>query len=140
MMIRIAFDPADLQLDVIHGFLSTSYWAAGIPRATVERAVANSICVGTFDGNAQVGFARVISDKATFAYLADVFVLPSHRGQSLARRMIEALYEHPELQGLRRWALFTRDMQPVYARLGWTPYPHPPEWLMVREDEDIYRR
>lgn len=140
MTIRISFDPADMQLDVIHGFLTTSYWAAGIPRATVERAVANSICVGAFDDDAQLGFARVISDKATFAYLADVFVLPAHRGQSLARRMIEALYEHPELQGLRRWALFTRDMQPVYARLGWTPYPHPPERLMVREDEQVYRR
>lgn len=140
MPVRISFDPADMQLDVIHGFLTTSYWAAGIPRATVERAVANSICVGAFDEEAQLGFARVISDKATFAYLADVFVLPSHRGQSLARRMIEALYEHPELQGLRRWALFTRDMQPVYARLGWTPYPHAPERLMVREDEQVYRR
>ena len=140
MSIHISFDSAALQLDVIHGFLTTSYWAAGIPRETVERAIANSICVGAFDEEAQVGFARVISDKATFAYLADVFVLPTHRAQGLARRMIEALYEHGELQGLRRWALFTRDMQPVYARLGWTPYPHPPERLMVRENEDVYRR
>ena len=145
MSYRISFAPEDQQIDLIHAFLSGAYWCQGIPRATVERAIANSICAGAFardeDGaDEQIGFARVISDKATFAYLADVFVLPAHRGQGVARAMIEALHAHPELQGLRRWALFTRDMQPVYAKLGWTPYPHPPERLMVREDEDIYRR
>jgi len=129
------------QLDVVHGYLATSYWSPGIPRETVARAMANSICVGAFaEDGAQVGFARIVSDRATFAYLADVFVLEPHRGMGLARRMIEALHAHPELQGLRRWALFTRDMQPVYARLGWTPYPHPPERLMVREDPEVYQR
>ncbi|MDT8760618.1 GNAT family N-acetyltransferase [Sphingomonas psychrotolerans] len=139
MAYRISFDPADQQLDVIHGYLARSYWAEGIPRATVEKSVANSLCVGAFDGDAQIGFARLITDRATFAYLADVFVLETHRGQGVARAMLEALDAHPELQGLRRWALFTRDMQPLYAKLGWEAYPHP-ERLMVRDTPDIYTR
>jgi GNAT superfamily N-acetyltransferase len=105
----------------------------------VARAVANSLCVGAYDDEVQVGFARVITDRATFAYLADVFVLEGHRGRGLAQQMLEALEDHPELQGLRRWALFTRDMQPLYARLGWEAYPHP-DRLMVRDIPDIYTR
>ncbi|WP_380873000.1 N-acetyltransferase [Sphingomonas sp. DBB INV C78] len=140
MSVRLSFDAQEQQLDVIHDYLAQSYWSPGIPRATVERAIANSIVVGAFEDGAQLGFARVVSDRATFAYLADVFVLEPHRGRGIARAMIEALHAHPELQGLRRWALFTRDMQPLYARLGWTPYPHPPERLMVREDDEVYSR
>ena len=144
MSVRLSFAPADQQIELIHAFLSGAYWCEGIPRDTVERAIAHSLCIGAFakdeDGtDEQVGFARVVSDRATFAYLADVFVLPAHRGRGVARQMLEALHAHPELQGLRRWALFTRDMQPLYARLGWTPYPHP-ERLMVRDDPEIYRR
>lgn len=142
---RLSFDRSELDLDLIHAFLSGAYWSAGIPRHTVERAIRGSLCVGAFDADEagadeQIGFARVVSDHATFAYLADVFVLPAHRGKGVARAMIESLHEHPDLQGLRRWVLFTRDMQPLYARLGWTPYPHPPERLMVRETADIYQR
>lgn len=139
MSIRLSFDPAEQQLDVIHGYLTRSYWAEGIPRATVEKSVANSFCIGAFHGDAQIGFARLITDRATFAYLADVFVLEAHRGQGVARAMLEALDAHPELQGLRRWALFTRDMQPLYAKLGWEAYPHP-DRLMVRDIPDIYTR
>ena len=139
MSIRISFDPAEQQLDVIHGYLTRSYWAEAIPRETVARSVANSFCVGAFDGAAQVGFARLITDRATFAYLADVFVLEDHRGRGIARAMLEALDTHPELQGLRRWALFTRDMQPLYAKLGWKAYPHS-DRLMVRDIPDIYTR
>ncbi|WBY06872.1 GNAT family N-acetyltransferase [Sphingomonas sp. 7/4-4] len=105
----------------------------------VARAVAHSLCVGAYDDEEQVGFARVITDRATFAYLADVFVLEGHRGRGLAQQMLEALEDHPELQGLRRWALFTRDMQPLYAKLGWEAYPHP-DRLMVRDVPDIYTR
>lgn len=141
---RLSFDSAELDLDLIHAFLSGSYWAQGIPRHIVERAVANSLCVGAYaadevGNDEQIGFARVITDKATFAYLADVFVLPAHRGQGVARAILEALHAHPELRGLRRWALFTRDMQSVYAKLGWEAYPHP-ERLMVRDDPGIYQR
>jgi GNAT superfamily N-acetyltransferase len=144
MSYRLSFDPAELDVELIHAFLSGSYWAQGIPRHIVERAVANSLCVGAYardeDGaDEQVGFARVVTDRATFAYLADVFVLPAHRGQGVARQMLEALHAHSELQGLRRWALFTRDMQPLYAKLGWEAYPAP-ERLMVREDPEVYRR
>ncbi|MGK6354103.1 GNAT family N-acetyltransferase [Sphingomonas sp. DT-207] len=144
MSYRLSFDPAELDVELIHAFLSGSYWAQGIPRHIVERSIAHSLCVGAYGkdeegADEQIGFARVITDRATFAYLADVFVLPAHRGRGVARQMIEALHAHPELQGLRRWALFTRDMQPLYARLGWEPYPAP-QRLMVREDPEVYRR
>jgi len=140
MSYRLSFEPADQQIDLIHAFLSGAYWSPGIPRDTVERAIAGSLCVGAFDAeNEQVGFARLVTDRATFAYLADVFVLPAHRGNGLARQMLEALQDHPELQGLRRWILFTRDMQPLYARLGWSPIPHP-ERCMERHFPDVYAR
>jgi len=138
MTIRLSFDPAERQIDVIHGFLTQSYWSPGIPRETVERALAESIAVSAFDGDAQIGMARVVTDRATMAYLADVFVLETHRRQGIARAMIEALYEHPELQNLRRWMLFTLDMQPVYASLGWEQYPNP-QRVMVRDNPDAYR-
>jgi GNAT superfamily N-acetyltransferase len=141
--VRISFEPKDVNLDVVHGFLREAYWCAGIPRDTVERAIKGSLCVAALEADVsgteqQTGFARVVTDRATFAYLADVFVLPEHRGRGIGRAMIEALHAHADLQGLRRWTLFTRNMQPVYAKLGWEPYPHP-ERLMVREAPDIYR-
>ncbi|WP_404335969.1 GNAT family N-acetyltransferase [Sphingomonas sp. MMS12-HWE2-04] len=139
MSVRISLDPAELQLDVIHGYLARSYWAEGIPRDTVARALAHSLCIGAYRDEAQIGFARLVTDRATFAYLADVFVLEDHRGQGIARAMLEALDRHSELQGLRRWALFTRDMHPLYALLGWEAYPHP-DRLMVRDTPDIYSR
>ena len=144
MTARISFDPAELDVDLIHAFLSGAYWSVGIPRHTVDWAIKGSFCAGAYAADEtgrdeQIGFARVVTDKATFAYLADVFVLPAHRGRGVARAMIAGLQGHPELQGLRRWALFTRDMQPVYARLGWEAYPHP-ERLMVRDDPGIYTR
>jgi len=141
---RVSFDSAELDVDLIHAFLSGSYWAQGIPRHTVEQAIRNSLCAGAYapdeaGKDEQIGFARIITDKATFAYLADVFVLPAHRGRGVAGAMLEALATHPELQGLRRWVLFTRDMQPLYAKHGWTPYPTP-ERLMVKDDPGIYTR
>ncbi|WP_448662575.1 GNAT family N-acetyltransferase [Sphingomonas sp. CJ20] len=138
MSYRLSFERADQQLDLIHAFLSGSYWAAGIPRHVVEQSIAGSFCVGAFDAEGdQVGFARVVTDHATMAYLADVFVLPAHRGQGVARQMIEGLQAHPSLQGLRRWLLFTRDMQLLYAGLGWRPLAHP-ERCMERHQTDPY--
>ena len=134
---RLSFDPAEQQLDVIHGFLTTSYWSPGIPRETVAKALAGSLTVCAFDGDAQIGMARIVTDHATMAYLADVFVLESHRGQGVARAMIKALYAHPELQGLRRWILFTRDMHGLYAKLGWEPTQYP-ERLMLKDNPDAY--
>jgi GNAT superfamily N-acetyltransferase len=118
---RLSFDRSDMQVAAIHAFLARSYWAENIPLAVVERAIAGSLCVGVFaaDGE-QAGFARVITDRATFAYLADVYVLESHRGRGLAARMVTGLHDHPDLQGLRRWMLATSDAHKLYSSLGWT--------------------
>src|ERR1700761_6551422 len=102
-------DKSRLDLGAIHNFLAQSYWSPGIPRSVVERAIANSLCFAIFHENEQIGFARVVTDKATFAYLADVYVLPEHRGKGLSKRLMERVMGHPDLQGLRRILLATRD-------------------------------
>lgn len=133
----VSDDPARLQLDVVHAALARSYWAAGIPRELVARSLAHSLCLGLYrePGARQVGFARAISDRATFAYVSDVFVLEAERGQGLGRFLVECLQAHPELQGLRRWMLVTRDAQGLYERLGWRVVARPEEVLeRVRED------
>ncbi len=135
----LSFDPDALDLDVIHGFLTTSYWSPGIPRATVARAIAGSLCVGAYRDGRQIGFARVVTDRATTAYLADVFVLEEARGQGVGRAMVRALMDHPELQGLRRWFLATLDAHGVYEALGWQPIANP-ERLLEITVPDIYRR
>jgi GNAT superfamily N-acetyltransferase len=139
---RLSDDKAELQLDVIHGFLAKSYWSPGIPRDVVARAIANSRCVGTYDAEGrQVAFARLITDDATFAYLCDVFVLPPARGQGLSKAMVGFFLDHPALQHLRRWMLVTRDAHGVYARFGFAP-PDAEQVgrLMQRLDPDVYRR
>jgi GNAT superfamily N-acetyltransferase len=119
-------DPSRLNLAAIHDFLKHSYWSAGISREVMERAVANSLCVGLFNGGGeQVGFARVITDSATFAYLCDVYVLESHRGKGLGAWMIGFTLALPSLQGLRRIALVTRDAHKLYERHGFTPLARP---------------
>jgi len=123
--VEISTDPARFDLDVIHGYLARSYWAAGIPRETVERSIAGSLCFGAFDGGRQIGFARVVTDRATFAYLADVFVLGEFRGRGVATRLMEAIVAHPELQNLRRWLLVTRDAHPLYEKFGFRPLEKP---------------
>jgi GNAT superfamily N-acetyltransferase len=122
---EITLDPARFDLEATHAFLSGSYWAENIPLATVRKAVANSLCVAAFAGNEQVGFARLVTDYATFAYLADVYVLEAHRGQGLSRRLVAALLEHPETQGLRRVMLVTRDAHGLYENFGFTALAHP---------------
>ena len=137
---RLSFDAADMQVDAIHTFLAQSYWAANIARAVVERAIAGSLCIGVFaPGGAQVGFARVVTDRATFAYLADVYVLDAHRGHGLAARMVTALHDHPDLQGLRRWMLATSDAHGLYAALGWTPVEDSAPF-MQRHFPDVYNQ
>ena len=128
----VSSDPGRLDLDVIHGFLVGAYWSTGVPRAVVERAVAHSLCFGVYAGAAQVGFARVITDRATFAYLADVFILEPYRGQGLARWLMECIEAHPDLQGLRRWLLATRDAHGLYAGVGFTPLAAPERWMERR--------
>jgi len=135
--ILITTDPARLDLDLIHGFLSRSYWAAGIRREVVERSIRHSICFGAFDAGRQVGFARVISDRATFAYVSDVFVVPSHRGRGIGKRLMGCIAAHPELQGLRLWTLFTRDAHGLYRQYGFGEARYP-ERLMERRQERPY--
>ena len=134
---EISTDPARIDLAAVHAFLTNSYWAAGIPLETVERSIRNSLCFGIYQRNCQVGFARVITDCATFAYLGDVFVLPEYRGQDLSKWMMECIMAHPELQGLRRWSLLTRDAHGLYRQFGFTELKSPQRW-MERHDPEIY--
>ena len=134
---ELADDPARIDVAAAHAYLARSYWSRGIPLATVERALANSLCVAARRGNEQVGLARVVTDRATFAYLADVYVLEEHRGRGLARAMVAHLQAHPDLQGLRRWMLFTVDAHALYEQLGWNRLAHP-ERGMEQHNPDIY--
>ena len=128
----ISTDPSRLQLDAIHAYLTRSYWSPGVPRDLVARAIANSMCFGVYLGEAQVGFARVVTDKASFAYLADVYVLEAHRGQGLSKRLVETIQAHPELQGLRRFLLATKDAHGLYAQFGFTPLAAPDRMMERR--------
>jgi GNAT superfamily N-acetyltransferase len=135
--ILISTDPARLDVETVHRFLTGSYWAEGIPREVVERSIRHSICFGAFDGPHQVGFARVITDRATFAYVADVFVLPSHRGRSIGKRLMACITSHPELQNLRLWTLFTRDAHGLYRQHGFREARYP-DRLMERRQPQPY--
>jgi GNAT superfamily N-acetyltransferase len=128
----ISTDPARLDLDGMQRFLERSYWAGGIPRDLMERALANSLPFGIYDANGQVGFARVISDHATFGYLADVFVLPAHRGKGLSKWLMECVLAHPELQGFRRWVLVTRDAHGLYRHFGFHELEQPDRYMELR--------
>jgi GNAT superfamily N-acetyltransferase len=129
---EISTDPARLDLDVIHGYLREAYWSPGVPRDVVERSIARSLCFGLYapDG-AQAGFARVVTDGATFAWIADVFVLDPHRGRGLGVWLMETVLAHPDLQGLRRIVLATKDAHELYERFGFVPLPTPERWMSV---------
>ena len=135
----ISTDPARIDRALVHEFLAASYWARGIPRETVDRSIEGALCFGLYEGDRQVGFARVITDRATFAYLADVFVVDSHRGRGLAAWLMETILAHPDLQGLRRWMLLTRDAHPLYRKVGYTELAHP-ERVMEKVDAKVYER
>jgi GNAT superfamily N-acetyltransferase len=135
----ISTDPARLDARAVHAYLTQSYWAAGIPLDVVERAIRGSLCIGLYDDRRQVGFARAVTDRATFAYLADVYVLESHRGQGLAVWMVGTLFAHPDLQGLRRLSLVTKDAHGLYARFGFTRLQSPEAYMEIARP-DIYRR
>jgi GNAT superfamily N-acetyltransferase len=135
----ISTDRRKLDRSVVHRFLEGSYWAKGIPRETVDRCIENSLCFGLYDGECQIGFARIISDLSTFAYLADVFVLEAARGRKLGIWLIETIMSHPQLQGLRRWMLATADAHGLYRKFGFTKLSRP-ERIMEIVDPDIYMR
>lgn len=134
---EIDTDKARLDLALIHAFLARSHWAKGVPLAVVERSIAHSLAFGLYCGPRQVGFARVVTDHATFAYLADVFVVAGERRQGLGQWLVETILGHPELQGLRRWLLGTRDAQDLYYRCGFREPPSPFSFL-ERLDAAVY--
>ena len=136
----ISTDPARLDIDAIHAFLSqSSYWAEGVPRDVVTRAVAHSLCFGVYDGDRQIGLARVVTDRATYAYLCDVYILEDYRGNGLGKWLIECVGAHPDLQGLRRFTLATRDAHSLYARFGWQPLKSPERHMEIT-NPDVYKR
>lgn len=135
----ISTDPARIDLDAVHAYLSQSYWATGISRELVARCIAGSVAFGIFRGREQVGLARVITDRATFGYLADVYVLEAHRGKGLSKWLMEVILSHPELQGFRRWMLATRDAHGLYAQFGFVPVGRP-ESIMEILEKDLYLR
>jgi len=125
--------PSEHDLDVIHAFLTHAYWSPGIPRETVARSAAHSLCaIARDEAGALIGFARLVTDRATFAYVCDVFVLGDHQGQGVARAMINSFLAHPELQGLKRWLLGTRDAHGVYAGVGFQPLSAPERFMEIR--------
>ena len=132
-------DPNAVDISVVHDFLQQSYWARGIPLEVVQQAIEHSLNFSLLRDQIYVGFARVITDYATFAYVSDVFVLPEFRGQGLASWMMTCVRDHPQLQGLRRWCLLTRDAQPLYARVGFERVSSPERWMEIL-DPQVYER
>lgn len=125
--------PSETDIDTIHAVLRETYWSPDIPRDVVTRACANSMCaVARDDAGKLVGFARLVTDKATFAWLCDVIVLPGKQGKGLGRALVQTFQRHPELQGLRRWLLGTKDAHGVYAPLGFTPLETPERLMHIR--------
>jgi GNAT superfamily N-acetyltransferase len=135
----VSTDRKLIDLDVVHGFLTECYWAKGIPRDVVARSIETSLCFGVYAEGKQVGFARVISDYATYAYIGDVFVLESFRGRGLGKWLMECIMQHPRLQGLRRWSLTTSDAHWLYAQFGFEPLKKPENYMELHRP-DVYTR
>lgn len=131
-MYTISNDKAKLDVEMVHDFLSKeAYWSKGIPMEKVKESIAHSLCFGVYDGNRQVGFARVISDYATVAYLGDVFILPAYRSKGLSKMLMNSIMQHPSLQGLRRWILLTGDAHGLYRQFGWSSIADPVRWMEI---------
>jgi GNAT superfamily N-acetyltransferase len=126
---HISTNRQDLDMDIIYGFLSGAYWAPGRSRETIKRSIENSLPFGIYTGGRQIGFARVITDYATFAWIADVFVLEEFRGQGLGKWLMEVMISHPQLQGFRRWVLGTKDAHGLYKQYGFTELKLPERWM-----------
>jgi len=136
--VRISIDRAEVDLAVVHAFLSQeAYWSKNIPRDVVEKSIENSYCFSAFINGVQVGFARVVTDAATFAYLADVFVLPEFRGRGISKKLMQSVQSHPELQGLRRWMLMTADAHKLYESYGFSALAKPDRAMEISRP-DIY--
>ncbi len=137
----ISDDPSKIDILVVHQYLSKeSYWAKDIPLEVVRKSINNSLCFGLYTANKQVGFARLVTDKATFAYLADVFILPEHRGKGLSKWLMQTIHAHRHLQGLRRWLLGTKDAHTLYEQFGWTRFgDEQKERFMQYHNPDVYK-
>ena len=135
----ITTNKSRIDIDTVHHFLTHSYWAAGIPKETVERSINGSMCFSVLQGDKQAGFARVITDEATFAYLADVFVLEEYRGRGLSKWLMQVIVSYPTLQGLRRFMLATRDAHGLYAQYGFTPLTNADRWMLIH-NPDVYKK
>ncbi|RYD85198.1 MAG: N-acetyltransferase [Verrucomicrobiaceae bacterium] len=133
----ITTDVSRFDMDLIHEFLANSYWARNIPRDVVERSIRHSLGFAAFRGNKQVGFVRVVTDYATIAYIGDLFVVPEHRQRGIARQLMQAILAHPELQGLRRFLLATRDAQGLYGQFGFEALAHPEHFMTIHRP-DVY--
>jgi GNAT superfamily N-acetyltransferase len=135
----ISTDPAKQDAVAIHAYLNRSYWAEGIPLEIVQKSLLNSLCFGLFHNELQIGLARVITDRATYAYLCDVYVLEKHRGKGLSKWLLDCLVSHPDLQGLRRFSLATRDAHSLYQRYGFAPLKAPDRMMEITRP-DIYKQ
>ena len=134
----ITTDKNKIDIDFIHSFLTQSYWAEGITKEIISRSIAGSLCFGVFNKEKQVGFARMVTDEATFAYLADVFIAEDHRGKGLSKWLMEVIMSYPGLQGLRRILLATRDAHGLYAQFGFTPLAYTDRWMQIH-DPFVYK-
>jgi GNAT superfamily N-acetyltransferase len=137
--VEISTDPARLDLNLIHEFLQTSYWAKGRRRSVIERSIKNSLCFGGYYDERQVAFARVVSDRAVFAYLMDVFVIPEFRGQGISKVLLRTVLSHPDLQNLRVFLLATQDAHGLYSQFGFRSLAEPHHWLAIYDPDSDKR-
>ena len=135
----ISTDRTKIDVNKLHDFLSHSYWAEGIPMDVMKKSIENSLCFGLYFKNEQIGFARVVTDFATYAYLADVFIAEEERGKGLSKWMMKVIIDHPQLQGLRRFMLATRDAHGLYAQYGFSPLKKPDRWMECH-NPDVYKK
>ena len=136
---EISTDQHRIDLDAVHAYLTRSYWAEGIPKDLLAKAIAGSLCFSLFDGDRQLGFARVVTDRATFAYVCDVYVIEEYSGRGLGKWLIQEMQSHPDLQGIRRFALVTRDAHGLYAQFGFQPLRNPGGHMEIVRP-DIYKQ
>ncbi len=137
-MIEISTDPTRIDVDAVHAYLTRAYWCEGISKDLLAKEIAGSLCFSLFDGARQIGFARVVTDRATFAYLCDVYVLEQYAGQGLGKRLMQELQSHPDLQGLRRFVLVTRDAHGLYKQFGFEPLKNPDIYMEIHH-QNIYK-
>jgi GNAT superfamily N-acetyltransferase len=135
----ITTDKAKFDIDLIHSFLKRSYWAEGISKEVIRRSIDGALCFGVFENDKQIGFARMITDKATFAYLADVFIIEEYRGRGLSKWLMQIIMSYPDLQGLRRMMLATRDAHELYKKFGFVALNNIDRWMQIH-DPDVYKR